>query len=135
MRGSRGCRREGHGEGGKYTPEYTSIQEDRSRGSLPAAAENDDTGFSLSRRVGIHGVSSCREPIKRERLENFASPVSLGWKPDRKVAGEMVEFHDRGNQRWEAADHEVYNILYTEFLNCRYFTPRIRDTLTREKKE
>lgn len=93
MRGSRGCRRGGREGGGEEEARgerevvHPGIHEHpRVRGSLPAAAENDDTESSLSlggqhRRIYTVCVSSCREPIKRERLENCASPVSPGWKP------------------------------------------------------
>lgn len=79
---------DGEGNGGRegIHPGIHEHPEDRSRGSLPAAAEYDDTGPWRARRW----VYTSRTN-KKERLENCASLVSPGWKPDRKVAGGMVE--------------------------------------------
>lgn len=49
----------------------------------------------VRQRVYTARVLSSRTN-KKERLENCASPVSPGWKPDRKVAGGMVESGVRG---------------------------------------
>lgn len=91
--------------------------EDRSRGSLPAAAENDDAGLSAGTpRVPVHiyGVSSRTN--KKERLENCASLVSPGWKPDRKVEDGMAEFVAGGI----ASGRRPQGILCIEFSCCRF---------------